>query len=347
MSKPEIKNFTLEELEQEIKSFGEPPYRAGQIFDWIYRKSAVSFDEFTDLPKKLRSRLEENYSFSPLRLSEHVAASDGTEKFLFKLGDGNFIETVLIPAGNRKTLCLSTQVGCKFFCAFCASGLGGFRRNLTAGEITGQVLFLQDKLKVSLTNFVFMGMGEPLDNLRNVFKAIRIMNSPRGLGIAARRVTLSTSGIVPGIEGLAKLGLQVNLSLSLHAVRDDLRSRLMPLNKKYPLPKVLSAVEEYIRSTGRKVTLEYVLIDDVNDRADDAQGLIRIAKRLKAKVNLIPYSPIPGLEFSSPSKEKTERFIGWLEDRRTSVTLRRSKGAEIRAACGQLAGKFLDARPTD
>jgi 23S rRNA (adenine2503-C2)-methyltransferase len=334
----DIKDLTFEELKSWLESCGEPKYRASQIFDWVYKKGATSFSDFTDLPKGLRQRLADHFSFRSLELGERLKSQDGTEKLLFKLADGQFIEAVLISSGERKTLCLSTQVGCKFACAFCASGMGGLTRNMLPSEISGQVLFLRDRLNLSLTNFVFMGMGEPLDNVDNVIKAIRIMNAPEGLGIAARRITVSTAGIIPGIEHLKTLGLQVKLSLSLHAVRDDLRSRLLPVNKKYPLAKLLSVCADYVERTGRLVTLEYILIGGINDSVAEARRLASIAKRLKAKVNLIPYSPIPGLDFVPSPQSRQGLFLRTLDGLKVKATLRRSKGEDIQAACGQLAG---------
>ena len=293
----------------------------------------------TDLPMGLRNRLEETYSLRPLELAGDERSEDGTEKFLFRLDDGRYIESVLIPAGGRRTLCLSTQVGCKFACAFCASGAGGFERNLLASEILGQVLFLRDRLDVRLTNFVFMGMGEPLDNYDHVVRAIRIMNSPEGLGIAARRMTLSTVGIIPAMEKLQGLGLQVHLSLSLHATTEDLRSRLLPVNRKYPLKDVIKAGLRYARATGRMLTVEYILISGVNDSADDARRLASMARTLRAKVNLIPCSPGGGPGYEPSPGPRQADFLRILEAAGVGATLRRSKGADIRAACGQLAGK--------
>ncbi len=339
MDKKDIKDLSFEELAGELKEWGEPSYRASQIFDWVYRKGATAFDSLTDLPQSLRRKLEHNFSLRSPVLADHLTSQDGTEKFLFELADGHFIETVLIPAAKRKTLCLSTQVGCRFACVFCASGMGGFKRNLLPSEVLGQVLFLRDKFSVNLTNFVFMGMGEPLDNYENVIKAVRIMNDPKGLGIAARRITISTSGITPGLERLIEFGLQVNLSLSLHSAKDEVRSRLMPMNRRYPLKGLFRACERYVERTGRMMTLEYILLRDINDSADDARQLAAVAKRLRAKVNLIPYSPIWGLDFKAPPLEKTGLFLRWLEEKGVSATLRRSKGGDIQAACGQLAGK--------
>jgi len=339
MTKRNVKDLTLEEFKAELERLGEPGYRALQVFDWIYHKGAASFEDFSNLSRSLRAKLGEKFFLGRLELFGQLKAQDLTEKFLFKLEDGNFIETVLIPAGHRATLCLSTQVGCKFACAFCASGLKGFKRNLTAGEILDQILEVKFGLAHDLTNFVFMGMGEPLDNFENVVKAIRVMNSPEGLAIAARRMTVSTSGLVPGIERFKDLGLQVHLSLSLHAADDELRNKLMPISRKYPLEKVLRACLDYIQATGRKMTIEYVLLAGVNDSLRDADGLVAAANRLKAKVNLIPYSPIQGLGFKTPQDSVIESFRKRLADKNVGVTLRLSKGKDILAACGQLAGR--------
>ena len=335
----DIKDLTLPELRAELETEGEPKYRAGQIFDWIYKRGASDFAAFTDLAKSLRQRLDERFSLRLPELADHRVSQDRAEKFLFRLADGLFIETVLIPAGTRQTLCLSTQVGCKFGCVFCASGMGGFQRHLRPSEIIGQVLFLRDRLKIHLTNFVFMGMGEPLDNFDNLAKAILIMNAPEGLGIAARRMTVSTAGVTPGIERLKELDLQVNLSLSLHAVNDELRCRLMPINRKYPLAGVLRACRDYVRAGRRMMTIEYILIRGLNDSVADARRLGAIAARLKAKVNLIPYSEVCGPAYEPSPPGQRELFLRTLEKMKVSATLRRSRGADIQAACGQLAGR--------
>lgn len=333
----DIKDLTFEELKTELRAMGAPAYRAAQIFAWLYQKGASTFEEFTDLPKTLREALAAEFSIAAPELFAVFRSQDQTQKFLFKLADGCFIETVLIPAGGRTTACLSTQVGCKYFCAFCASGRKGFIRNLTPAEIVNQVLFLKQTRQVTVSNIVFMGMGEPLDNYGNLEKAIRIMNSAEGMGIAARRMTVSTAGIIPAIKRFKNLGLQVNLSISLHAASEEKRTRLMPVNKKFPLAALMDACQEYIKGGGRKLTLEYVLIGGTNDSQADADDLARIARRLRAKVNLIPYSPVEGLNFDTPSEVKVCSFMDRLEEHCIPVTLRRSKGSDIQAACGQLA----------
>ncbi len=333
------RDLTLEELRAELTAMGEPGFRAGQIFAWLYKKGAGRFEDLTDLPKPLREKLASRFCIDALEPAARVESRDGTVKFLFRFADGAAVETVLIPAGRRRTVCLSTQAGCKFGCAFCASGLNGFKRNLDPSEIVGQALYVEKRLGIDVTNYVFMGMGEPLDNWDNVEKALRIMNAPEGMGIAARRLTISTAGYLPAFERLEALDLQVNLSISLHAVTDRLRDRLMPINRKYPLEKLVEAAERYIRSGGRMITLEYIVMRGLNDSLDDADGLAAIARRLRAKVNLIAYSPVPGLELETPSADDLARFKRWLEERRVRVTVRRSKGTDIAAACGQLAGR--------
>jgi 23S rRNA (adenine2503-C2)-methyltransferase len=341
----DILNLTLEELRSALAAIEERPFRAVQIFDWLYKKRAAKFADFTSLSKALREKLAARFAFGLPGLADKLSAPDGTTRFLFRLGDGEHIESVLIPSGRRLTVCLSTQVGCKFACAFCASGLHGFNRNLTSSEITGQVLYLQHTLALELTNFVFMGMGEPLDNWANVEKALRIMNAPEGLGIAARRMTVSTAGYLPAFMRLEALDLQVNLSLSLHAVTDRLRDKLMPINRRFPLEDIVRAAEEYIRSGGRMITLEYIVMRGLNDSLDDADGLAAIARRLRAKVNLIAYSPVEGLSFETPTEADVARFKRWLEERKVNTTLRQSKGTDIAAACGQLVGRFKKSTP--
>lgn len=339
MNKKDIKNFTLEEFEKELENISEPSYRAEQIFSWIYKKGVSDFSAMNNLPKLFREKLSQSYHIGAIKLLKHLKSVDQTEKFLFELSDGNLIETVLIYAWKRKTLCVSTQAGCKYACSFCASGMNGFKRDLSVSEILSQIMSIEHNLKHKITNFVFMGMGEPLDNYDNVSKAIKIMNSKKAMGIAARRITVSTSGIIPGIERFKELGLQVNLSISLHAVNNELRDTLMIVNKKYPLEKLLKACEDYMENCGRMLTFEYILLRGVNDSLKDIDELARIAKRLKAKINLIAYSPISGLDFQAPLEKDVKIFEVELLKRGASVTVRDSKGKDILAACGQLAGE--------
>jgi len=337
MDKKDIKNFTLEELKEEFKKISEPSYRAEQIFSWIYKKGAKDFSAMNNIPKLFMDKLSEAYYIGSIKPLKHLKSSDETEKVLFELDDGNLIETVLICSGRRKTACISTQAGCKYACAFCASGANGFKRDLSVSEILSQSLFLEHGLKHDVTNFVFMGMGEPLDNYENVSRAIKIMNSPKAMAIAARRITVSTSGVIPGIERFKELGLQANLSISLHAADNKLRDRLMPINKKYPLGKLLEACQDYINSGGRMLTLEYIVLKDINDSRKDIEGLSKIAKRLKAKVNLMPYSEVRGVNFKSPLRKDVKNFEDGLLKKGINVTIRESKGKDIMAACGQLA----------
>jgi 23S rRNA (adenine2503-C2)-methyltransferase len=338
----DIRDLTLEELGAELERMGERRFRAVQIFDWLYKKKAARFEDFTSLGKSLREKLAGSFRITALEVADRLESSDGTTKYLFRLADGEHVETVLIPSGRRLTVCLSTQVGCKFSCAFCASGRHGFKRNLRPSEIVGQVLDLPGDPGREPSNYVFMGMGEPLDNWANVEKALRVMNAPEGLGIAARRITVSTAGFADAFRRVAVLDLQINLSLSLHAVTDRLRDRLMPINRRFPLEEVVLAAEEYVRSGGRMITLEYCVIAGLNDSLDDADGLAAIARRLRAKVNLIAYSPVAGQPFKTPSEADLARFKRWLEERKVGTTLRLSKGSDIAAACGQLAGRFKE-----
>jgi 23S rRNA (adenine2503-C2)-methyltransferase len=339
MDKKSVKDFTIEELKRKMAGMSAPSYRAGQIFFWVYKKGICSFSSMANIPKPLRDTLSEAYYISDIGLKQHLRSSDGTEKFLFELSDKNFIETVLIYSKMRKTLCISTQVGCKYGCVFCASGARGFIRNLSASEILDQILYPQHVLGHRMTNFVFMGMGEPLDNYENVSKAIVIMNSPEGLGIGARRITISTCGIVPGIEKLKKARLQINLSVSLHTTNNKLRDALVPVNKRYPLEKVIAACKDFEEKIGTRITLEYVLIRGKNDSIEDEDALTlsHIAKKLKAKVNLIACSPVEGKGFEAPSKKDTEAFKEILLKNRVNTVVRESKGKDIQAACGQLA----------
>lgn len=339
MNKIDIKNLTIQELKGELGKVSIPLYRAEQIFYWIYKKGVAGFSDMNNLPRDLRLALNNSYSLGAMRLKKKFRSSDGTEKFLFELKDGNFIESVLISSRKRKTLCLSTQVGCKYRCVFCASGSKGFIRNLSASEILDQIIHVHHAISGNMANFVFMGMGEPLDNYENLSKAITIMNSKEGLGIGARKITVSTCGIIPGIEKLKRLGLQINLSISLHAANDILRDSLMPINKKYPLKRLIAACEHFVKETKRKITLEYVLIRDKNDSLEDADELSSVARRLKAKVNLLFYSPIPAVRLIPATEKKALVFKGRLIHNRIAVTVRQSKGKDIDGACGQLALK--------
>lgn len=338
----DIKNYTLEELENIFKDWQRPIYHAGQVFSWIYQKRVFSFDKMSNLSLDLRNRLKENFVFKSLGLIKSQESADASKKFLFRLEDGNYIESVLIPAEGRNTACLSTQVGCKYACSFCASGQLGFKRNLEAWEIIIQVLEIQRILKdKKVSHIVFMGTGEPLDNYENVLKAIRIINTQEGLNIGARRITISTSGVIPGIEKLSQEGLQVELSVSLHGSEDKTRSALMPINKKYHLQELISACRKYVCLTKRQVTFEYVLIKGVNCSKEDVGNLVKLFKGWNAKVNLLMYNPVKELSYAAPSKVELSKFRQLLEKAGLVVTLRKSRGQDIEGACGQLRVKYV------
>lgn len=337
-----IKELTLEELKQVLKGWGGQEFHAQQIFSWIYQKGITDFAGMSNLPLDLRKRLKENSYLWDLEIIKALKSKDGTQKFLLRLKDGNLIEAVVIPTEKRITGCISTQVGCKFACRFCASGLSGFKRNLTCPEMLEEVLYLKNNApNRKLTHIVFMGIGEPLDNYDNVLKAIRLINSPTTFNIASRRITISTSGIVPAIKRLANEGLQIELSISLHSADDKIRSEIMPINKKYPLKELISACKEYIQKTNRQITLEYVLIKGINSDLPSAQKLGRILKGLKlAKVNLIPANPIKEYNVTPPAKLEILLFRDYLLKQGLNVTLRRPRGQDIEAACGQLRLRY-------
>lgn len=339
----DITGLRLSELEQSLKESGYPVFHAKQIFSWIYKKGILDFDLMSDLSADLRRRLKEKFSLGNLKLNQALKSWDGTEKFLFELEDKNFIEAVSIPADARVTGCISTQVGCKFACNFCASGLSGFKRNLAVPEMLGEVLYLKNRSSAKkLTHLVFMGIGEPLDNYDNVLKAIRIINSSFALNIGSRRITISTCGIIPGIERLAGENLQIELSVSLHAADDKTRSLIMPVNKKYPLKELISSCKEYTKKTKRQVTFEYVLIKGLNSSLPDAQKLSRILKGLKlCKVNLIPANPVSEAGIEPPNKLEALFFKDYLLKQGINVTLRKPRGQDIQAACGQLRLSYV------
>jgi len=323
---------------------GEPKFRAGQILDWLFRKRVASFDDMTNLGAPLREELKGAFRLNPLESVTQQGSADTTRKFLFKLHDGRFIETVLIKASpalygqksDRRTLCVSSQVGCAYDCKFCASGLAGFTRNLEAGEIVGQVIEAERIAGERINNIVFMGMGEPLANLRNLVKTIRILNAEWGVGIGARHLTVSTSGLAPQIEKLADEPLQIRLAISLHGASDVVREKIMPINRKYPIERLFEALEVWRSKKKQKITFEYILIDGVNDGLDQARLLAKRAWAIHAKVNLIPYNPVEGLPWVRPSESRQEAFLRVLTSAGIQATLRREKGTDIDAACGQL-----------
>jgi 23S rRNA (adenine2503-C2)-methyltransferase len=341
--KPSLTGIILEELADFLEKSGAASYRAKQITDWIYKKRVASFDAMTDLPGELRAELAAEFDTPKTEVVRVLGSKDTTQKFLFRLRDQNLIESVLIPASpalygepsDRRTICVSTQVGCSYGCKFCASGLEGYTRNLDAAEIVQQLIEIEKKSGEKIDNVVFMGMGEPLANLRNVLRAIRIINAPWGLGIGARHITVSTSGLAPQIRELADESTQFRLALSLHGATDEVRGRIMPVNRRYPLKVLLEACDYYVAKKGR-LTFEYILIAGVNDTDEQARELAKIARRLSAKINLIPYNTVEGLEWSRPSHARQAKFQSILRKHGVTATLRREKGDDIAAACGQL-----------
>ena len=338
MIKTDLRNLNLSELEDFVLKLGLQKYRGRQLFHWVYGKCADSFDVMTDLSKEIRELLSQKAYISKLIEIRKQVSSDGTEKFLFELEDGHRVESVLIPEEERLTLCISTQVGCGMGCAFCLTGKGGLARNLKTSEIVNQVLSVQKGLPAGkhLTNIVIMGMGEPLSNYNNVAKAIEILNNPLGPALGARRITLSTAGLVPGIEKLGESNLNINLAISLNASTDEQRNLIMPINKKYPLKKLIEACREFPLRKGRMLSFEYVLLDGVNNSPEDAGRVAKLLKGIRCKINLIPFNEFPGAPYKRPSGESVLRFQEILTEHNYSVFIRRSRGADILAACGQL-----------
>ena len=343
MSKASIKSLSLDELAEYFATQNERPFRAKQVVDWLYQKRVDSFDAMTDLPATSRAGLASEFGFVRPEVVRVLGSKDTTRKFLFRLSDGSLIESVLIPASpalygetsDRRTACVSTQVGCAYGCKFCASGLEGFSRNLEAGEIVDQLLAIEKESAEKIDNIVFMGMGEPLANLTNLLRAIRIINAPWGLGIGARHITISTSGLAPQIRKLATEPTQFRLAISLHGATDEVRSQIMPVNRKYDLGVLLEACDFYVAQK-KRLMFEYILIAGVNDSDEQAQHLARHALRLSAKVNLIPYNTVQGLPWLRPSRNRQETFLRILRHHGAVATLRREKGHDIEAACGQL-----------
>ncbi len=356
----DIQSVTRDELIAVLKEWGQPAYRAEQILRGLHVQLSVGWESMTNLPQALRARLAEHYAFDPLELVLRQGATDATRKFLWRLRDQSLVESVLIPANpalygeasDRRTLCVSTQIGCAYGCRFCASGLAGWKRNLTVDEIVGQVLAAEraarQELSVSVSepgggrtgrlinNLVIMGMGEPFANYDHLLKALRILNAPWGGRLGARKITVSTSGLVPQILQFAKEPEQFGLAISLHGTTDVVREKIMPVNRKYPLRELIPACEAYVRGKGRRLTFEYILIGGINDRREDAERLSALARRLNAMVNLIPYNGVQGLHWQRPSEAGQEAFLRVVERQRVPVTLRREKGGDIDAACGQL-----------
>jgi 23S rRNA (adenine2503-C2)-methyltransferase len=365
MDRRNIKALTMDELTGTLLGLGMKKYRAGQIHEWIYGKFAETFDVMTNIPRTDRHLLSERFSLPALGVARVECSRDGTRKFLFQLEDLHTIESVLIPDEDRKTLCISSQVGCAQACGFCLTGKGGFQRNLQAFEIVDQVLLVEKMLAAesrdsaarqpspgmpeattargrfrNLTNIVFMGMGEPLANIESVLQAIRIITEDKGLGFSPRRITLSTSGLVPAMDQLGKSGSNVNLAVSLNAGTDEVRSRIMPVNRRFPIKELLNACRRFPLDDRRRITFEYVLLADLNDSEEDALRLVKLLRGIRCKVNLIPFNPFPGSGFRRPDDAVVRRFQMILLNHHMTAPVRESRGRDISAACGQLRGQI-------
>ncbi|MCL1989568.1 MAG: 23S rRNA (adenine(2503)-C(2))-methyltransferase RlmN [Defluviitaleaceae bacterium] len=336
MNKRSIYGLTMDEWEDFVVTNGQPKFRAAQIFDWLYVKQVASFDEMLNVPKALKALMTNVFDFTTFEVVRHQEASDGTHKFLFRLPDKNTIETVLMKHAYGLSICVTTQIGCRIGCSFCASTIGGLVRNLEAGEIVGQVVHVARALQVRIGHVVVMGIGEPFENYGALTNFIHIINHDKGLNIGARHITVSTSGIVPKIYEFADDHKQVSLAISLHAPNDHLRTTIMKINRAYPLSDLMKAVRYYLKETKRRITFEYILMKDVNDLDEYAYQLAKLIKGMNCHVNLIPMNAVAELGLSRSSKSQVMRFKEILEKEKVNVTVRREMGANIDAACGQL-----------
>ena len=338
-----IKNYDLDNLKEELKNLGEKPFRAEQIFKWLYQDKVTSFDEMTNLSLELRKKLDENYSMGLFKIVKKLESVDGTKKYLFDVQDdaGNMIESVLMQYHHGFTICVSSQIGCKMGCKFCASTGIPFSRNLEAGEIVEQLLAIERDAGVRISNIVFMGIGEPLDNYDNVMDSIKVLNHPKGLAIGARHISISTSGIVPKIYELADRQMQCTLSISLHSSNNKTRSEMMPVNNAYPIEELIKACKYYIEKTNKRISFEYALAKDNNDNLEDADKLVKLLRGMIAHVNLIPINKIEDGKYTKSTNENIIRFRDYLNDHGIVATIRRELGSDISAACGQLRKQNL------
>ena len=337
-----IKDYDLEELKEELISIGEKPFRAEQIFKWLYQEKVKSFDDMTNLSLELREKLKQNYTICNFNVINKQESKDGTIKYLFDVLDGNAIETVLMSYHHGYSICVSTQIGCKMGCKFCASTGINFIRNLSSGEIVEQLIAVEQDTGVKISNVVFMGIGEPLDNYDNVVNSIRIINNPKGINIRARHISVSTSGLVPKIYKIAEENIQCTLSISLHATNNEKRSSMMPVNNSYPIEELIKACKDYIDKTNRRISFEYALAKDNNDNLEDAKELVKLLKGMICHVNLIPINKIENGKFDKSSNENIIKFRDYLNDHGIVATIRRELGSDIDAACGQLRRKNLE-----
>ncbi len=336
-----IKDYNLEELKEELKLLEEKPFRAEQIFKWLFVDKVKSFDDMTNLSLELREKLKQNYDICNFEIVKKLESVDGTKKYLFGLGDGNAIESVLMEYHFGKTVCVSSQIGCKMGCKFCASTGIPFIRNLTSGEIVEQIIAIEQDTGSKISNVVFMGIGEPMDNYDNVMNAIKILNNPKGLNIGARHISVSTSGIVPKIYEFANQNIQCTLSISLHSANNEIRSSMMPVNNAYNIEELIQACKYYINKTNKRISFEYALAKDNNDNLKDADELIRLLKGMLCHVNLIPINKIENGKYTKSSLENIIKFRDYLNEHGITATIRRELGSDIDAACGQLRRKNI------
>ncbi len=335
-----IKSMTVQELSQVLKALGQPSFRAKQIYTWLH-KGAKSYEEMTNLPQQLRAALAQQYPILPPKvIRKQESQKDGTIKYLWQLSDGNCVETVLMRYHYGNTVCISTEVGCRMGCAFCASTLGGLVRKLEPFEMLDQVLFTQVESGLPISHIVLMGIGEPLDNFDNVMRFLELVNSPEGMNISMRHISLSTCGLVPMIRQLAQKKLQLTLSVSLHAPSDEIRDRIMPVNKAYPTQELLDACRDYYNTTGRRISFEYAMIDGVNDTPEAAKLLLKRLKGMGAHMNLIPLNHVEESPLKPSTRQAVQRFQQILEDGGIPATVRRTLGGDIDASCGQLRRKY-------
>lgn len=341
--KKNIKNYNLDNLKEELKILNEKPFRAEQIFKWLYQEKVTSFNEMTNLSLDLRKKLEENYSIGNFEIVKKLESVDGTKKYLFDIqdGEGNLIESVLMQYHHGYTICVSSQIGCRMGCKFCASTGIPFSRNLTSGEIVEQLLAIEKDTGIKISNIVFMGIGEPLDNYDNVMEAIGIVNNPKGLNIGARHISISTSGLVPKIYELADRDMQCTLSVSLHSSNNKTRSSMMPINNAYPIEELMKACKYYIEKTNKRISFEYALAKDNNDNLEDAKELVKLLHGMLAHVNLIPINKIDDGKYTKSTNENIIKFRDYLNDHGIVATIRRELGSDISAACGQLRKQNL------
>jgi len=339
---PSIYSLQLDELKEWLQENNEKAFRGEQIFEWLYKKRVTSFEDMSNLSKNLRQLLQDNFTITTLNTIIQQTSSDGTIKFLFELHDGYSIETVLMRHDYGNSVCVTTQVGCRIGCTFCASTLGGLKRNLEAGEIVAQVVKVQqalDELGERVSSVVIMGIGEPFDNFNNMLGFLKIINHDKALNIGARHITVSTSGIIPKIYEFADQNMQINFAISLHAPNTELRSRLMPINRAYKLPDLMEAIRYYVDKTGRRVSFEYGLFGNVNDQVEHAEELANLVKGIKCHVNLIPVNYVPERDYVRTPKDQIFLFEKTLKNHGVNVTIRREQGSDIDAACGQLRAK--------